>query len=113
MTKMATVQAQQRWEYCFQVRKTEPALLIVLNEFGQSGWELVDTIHHKDQKGDMCWTAFFKRPSVGPPPPSESHPANVTIAAPSGPTSSSGPTEEKRLPPPENWSDEEYKVKTP
>jgi hypothetical protein len=50
MTKVVTVQSQQRWEYCFEVRRTEAALLIQFNELGQHGWELVNAICYKDPK---------------------------------------------------------------
>ena len=65
MTKIITVQSQQRWEYCFEARRTEAALLSVLNELGQQGWELVDAVHYKDIKGITTWGAFLKRPSAG------------------------------------------------
>ena len=68
MTKVATVQAQQKWDYCFELRRTDNALLIVLSELGQRGWELVNVLHHKDPKGETTWTACLKRPSVGQSP---------------------------------------------
>ena len=68
MTKVITVQSQQRWEYCFESRRTESALLIQFNELGQQGWELVDVLYYKDIKGAMAWTAFLKRPSPGQAP---------------------------------------------
>jgi hypothetical protein len=91
MTKTVIVQSQQKWEYCFQVRKTETALLITLNELGQLGWELVDSVHHKDPKGDMCWTAFLKRPSVGQAAAPDHQAASPVVAA---------PIEDKSVPPP-------------
>lgn len=63
--KTVIVQAQQKWDYCFENRKTENSLTVALNELGQQGWELVSVSHHKDLKGEQCWTAFLKRPSVG------------------------------------------------
>ena len=64
--KTVVVQAQQRWDYCFETRKTENALLIALNKLGQEGWDLVEVLYYKDLKGIMTWTAFMKRPSLGP-----------------------------------------------
>jgi hypothetical protein len=64
MTKMVTVQAQQRWEYSLETRKSESALLLRLNAMGEQGWEAVDVLYYKDAKGIMSWTAFLKRPSA-------------------------------------------------
>jgi hypothetical protein len=102
MTKMVTVQSQQKWEYCFQVRKTETALVAVLNELGQHGWELTDAVHHKDPKGDTCWTALLKRPSAGQPAGSEQQAA-----------AAAGPTDEKRtLSPTPDPGGGEYELKS-
>ena len=68
MTKVATVQAQQKWEYCSESRRTESTLVVAINDRGQSGWELVGVIQHKDPKGETLWTAFLKRPGVGQAP---------------------------------------------
>ena len=68
MTKMVTVQAQQKWDYCFESRRTENALLIALVDRGQLGWEAINVLSHKDPKGETSWTAFLKRPNVGPAP---------------------------------------------
>ncbi len=77
MTKMATVQAQQMWEYMSITRKTEDFLVTELNEAGELGWEMVAAAYRKDTKsvaGTYCWTALLKRPLVphGQPKPSES-----------------------------------------
>jgi hypothetical protein len=64
--KTVVVQAQQRWEYCFETRKTENAMLIAMNKLGQEGWEVVDILYYKDLKGIMTWAVFMKRPSLGP-----------------------------------------------
>jgi hypothetical protein len=64
MTKTVTVQAQQRWEYCLETRRTETSLMNMLNELGQQGWELVNVLYYKDVKGIMSWTAFLKRPTA-------------------------------------------------
>ncbi|HBO46332.1 MAG TPA: hypothetical protein DD670_20880 [Planctomycetaceae bacterium] len=67
MTKMATVHAQQMWEYMSITRKTEDFLVNELNEAGKLGWELVNVSHHKDLKsvgGTYCWTAVLKRPLI-------------------------------------------------
>ena len=64
MTKTAVVQSQQRWEYQCVSRRTEVTLEKDLNELGQSGWELVSVDHGKDMKGNVCWTAFVKRPAT-------------------------------------------------
>jgi hypothetical protein len=66
MAKTVVVQAQQRWEYCCESRRTESSLMPAINDRGQQGWELVDGVHHKDPKGEMLWAAFLKRPSAGP-----------------------------------------------
>ena len=90
MTKVATVQAQQKWDYCFESRRTDNALLIVLNDLGQRGWEVVNVLHHKDPKGETTWTACLKRPSVGQAPapapgqPAASKPAEATSPQPQG-----------------------------
>jgi hypothetical protein len=68
MTKMATVHAQQLWEYqCIQ-RNSESYLLNELNDLGREGWELIGTQFHKNMKGVMVWTAFLKRPSAAARP---------------------------------------------
>ena len=65
--KTPVVQAQQRWEYSSLVRKTEPTLVNDLNLVGQEGWELITALQVRDVKGELCWTAFLKRPSSGVP----------------------------------------------
>ena len=102
MTKIATVQAQQKWDYCFESRRTENALLIALNDQGQRGWELVNVLHHKDPKGETAWTAFLKRPNVGQAP------------APGQQAAASKPAEEKP-PQPQGFdlSGDEFQLKTP
>ena len=65
MTKTATVQAQQKWEYLEITRKTETYLTKELNDLGQQAWELVTIIYGKDRKGEIAWTAFLKRPFAG------------------------------------------------
>ena len=82
MTKVVTIHAQQKWDYCLETRKTETALLVVLNELGQHGWELVDALYYKDLKGAMAWTAFMKRPSTGQAPPASQQPAASAASAP-------------------------------
>lgn len=103
MTKIVTVQSQQKWEYCFHNRKTESALLVVLNKLGQDGWDLVDTVHHKDPLGDMCWTAFLKRPSVGQQTATPEQQASSAGAEPSG---------QATLTPSSDASGGEYKLKS-
>jgi hypothetical protein len=66
MTKIITIQSQQRWEYSFEARRTEASLLAVLNELGQKGWELVNAVCYKDAKGVATWGAYLKRPSAAP-----------------------------------------------
>ena len=68
MTKVATVQAQQKWDYCSESRRTESTLVAAINDLGQSGWELVNILQHKDPKGETLWTAFLKRPGIGQTP---------------------------------------------
>jgi hypothetical protein len=78
VTKMATVHAQQRWEYCTETRRTDSALLTALGERGQQGWELANVVHYKDAKGDVAWTGFLKRPSAASAPAATSQ---TTVAA--------------------------------
>jgi hypothetical protein len=66
MSRTVTIQAQQKWEFHFESRRTETSLLITLNDLGQHGWELVDVLYYKDIKGIMTWGAFLKRPSITP-----------------------------------------------
>jgi hypothetical protein len=66
MSKVVTLQAQQRWDYCFECRRTETSLITLLADLGQQGWELVTAMPYKDAKGIMTWGAFLKRPSAGP-----------------------------------------------
>jgi len=66
MTRTVTVQAQQRWDYNFESRRTETSLLVALNDLGQQGWEAVDVLNYKDIKGVMVWGALLKRPSITP-----------------------------------------------
>jgi hypothetical protein len=68
MTKMVTVQAQQKWEYCFETARTENSLLVKLNDLGQHGWDLQQVLYFKDMKGVMIWMAYLKRPSAGQAP---------------------------------------------
>ena len=62
MSRVATVHAQQRWEYTFECRRTEASIVVTLNELGQQGWELVNVVYYKDLKGIMGWGAYLKRP---------------------------------------------------
>lgn len=82
MSKTVTIQAQQRWDYCYESRRTENALLIALNERGQEGWEMVNAVHHRDPKGEMAWTAFLKRPSAGHAPAAAQSSAALTTPQP-------------------------------
>jgi hypothetical protein len=68
MTKVVTIHAQQKWDHCTETRRSENAISIAIGERGQLGWELVSIIHYKDPKGEIAWTAFMKRPSVGQAP---------------------------------------------
>ncbi len=70
MTKTATIQAQQKWEYMELTRRTETYLLSELQEVGLQGWELVSVVQGKDRKGETAWTGFLKRPHIGHHPPS-------------------------------------------
>jgi hypothetical protein len=87
--KTVVVRSQQRWDYWCENRKTENSMLVALNELGQQGWELVDVSHHKDQKGEMCWTAFLKRPSITQTP---QQPSGAAANAPAtGPAAQGSP----------------------
>jgi hypothetical protein len=88
MTKMATVHAQQMWEYTSVSRKTEDFLVNELNEAGKHGWELVGTFYHRDAKSlveSYCWTAIMKRPLVLPPQAKPSETDGVMPTAESSP----------------------------
>ncbi len=84
--KTVVVQAQQRWDYCFETRKTETALLNAVNRLGQEGWDLVEVLYYKDLKGIMTWMAFMKRPSLGQAPAPGQQAAVSAGAAPAGQT---------------------------
>jgi hypothetical protein len=88
MAKTVVVHAQQKWDYCFESRRTENALLVALAERGQHGWEAVNVLNHKDPKGETTWTAFLKRPSVGqspgPGPQAAAKPAEEQSSQPQG-----------------------------
>jgi hypothetical protein len=92
MTKVVTVQSQQRWDYYFESRRTETSLVVILNELGQQGWELVNAITYKDAKGIVSWGAFLKRPSVG----QAIAPGQPAAAA--APATPSSPAEDKPKP---------------
>jgi hypothetical protein len=81
MTKIVSIQGQQRWEYCLETRYTELPLLSAVNERGQQGWEAVNVLFYKDAKGKMVWSALLKRPSAGPASASEQH-AETSAATP-------------------------------
>ncbi|MBN2578316.1 MAG: hypothetical protein JXB10_04930 [Pirellulales bacterium] len=85
MTKIVTVQAQQRWDYCLETRRTESSLLNVLNDLGQQGWDLVEVLYYKDIKGILSWTAFLKRPSTAhSPKPGEGSAVSATSSPSAG-----------------------------
>jgi hypothetical protein len=86
MSKTVIVQAQQRWDYCIESRKTESSLMNSLTNLGQLGWELVNVLYYKDLKGVMTWTAFLKRPSVAQPSAPGAQPASAATAVPSAQT---------------------------
>ncbi|MBN2475641.1 MAG: hypothetical protein JXB62_13595 [Pirellulales bacterium] len=65
MPKTATIHAQQRWEYALVERRTETTLVSDINKEGDLGWELVQVLRHDKPKGTF-WTAFLKRPHIGP-----------------------------------------------
>ncbi len=71
MSKTPVVHAQQRWEYLYFTRKSEPALFNELCTVGQEGWELVNSHYYKDPKGVMTWMAILKRPGAGTGPVSQ------------------------------------------
>lgn len=95
MTKTATIQAQQKWEYMELTRKTETYLVDEMNDLGQQGWELVSTSHGKDRKGEWGWTAFLKRPFV---------PGGGGTEMTSAAATSRAPAEETRREPPDTES---------
>jgi hypothetical protein len=83
MTRIITIQSQQRWEYCFEARRTEAALLGVLNDLGQQGWELVSAVCYKDPKGTPTWGAYLKRPNAGQTAQPDQQPAAAAHPTPS------------------------------
>ncbi|MEN6407691.1 MAG: hypothetical protein ABFC77_14625 [Thermoguttaceae bacterium] len=105
MTKVATVQAQQKWEFCVETRRTEGSLVATINELGQHGWMLVDVLHYKTPNGETNWTAFMQRPSVGPATP---------VAQPPSVGANSGPLHPVGAPQPQGFdlSGEEFAIKT-
>ena len=68
MAKTVIIQAQQKWDYRSETRRTDASLIVTLTELGQNGWEAVNVLYHKDPKGEMAWTVFLKRPSAGATP---------------------------------------------
>lgn len=82
MTKTATIQAQQRWEYMCISRKTDTYLAGELNTLGQDGWEMVTINYAKGKKEEMFWTAFLKRPATGHAPPTANHKAQPAVHEP-------------------------------
>ncbi len=86
MSRTATVQAQQRWEYMEITRKTEGYLINDMNEFGDLGWDVVSITFHKAAKSSlgesMVWTAFMKRPHVLQPHEAAATPDATPQAAP-------------------------------
>lgn len=91
MTKIVTLQSQQKWDYFFESRRTETSLILALNEYGQQGWELVDVLYYKDPKGIMAWGAFLKRPNAGQAPT----PGQTAAAAAHATSASPGQAEAK------------------
>jgi hypothetical protein len=108
MTKVVTIQAQQRWEYACESRRTENALLQTLNELGQHGWELVDAQHHKDPKGDAVWTAFLKRPIAGHVAVEDGAPHEAVVAPTPPPVAGERPSEFQGF----DLSGDEFQIKT-
>jgi hypothetical protein len=92
MTKTVTVQAQQRWEYCLETRRTESSLMNMLNELGQQGWELVNVLYYKDIKGIMSWTGFLKRPAASHAARPGEESCIVAKLAPPGPPGENPPS---------------------
>jgi hypothetical protein len=82
MSKTVTIQGQQKWECCYETRKTEASLQIEVNRLGQDGWELVTVLYYKDIKGAMAWIAFLKRPATGQAPPAPPSPQAATVQPP-------------------------------
>jgi hypothetical protein len=94
MSKTVIIQAQQKWDYRCESRRTENSMLATLNELGQSGWELVNIVFHKDMKGEIAWTAFLKRPSVAQTPTPAAGQSSATLATPA-PSAPPKPSAEK------------------
>jgi hypothetical protein len=108
MTRVVTVQSQQRWEYHFEARRTETSLLNAINELGQQGWELVDAMCYKDPKAVITWGAFLKRPSI----PQTGQPAQQAAAIPH--QAASAPSNGKHDPLQRfDLSGDEFQLKTP
>jgi hypothetical protein len=106
MTKIVTVQCQQRWDYYFETRRTEASLVVVLNELGQQGWEAVSVMPYKDAKGVAAWGAYLKRPSVAPAPQPAPHMAAAASAASSQNGQAADPLQKFDL------SGDEFKLKS-
>lgn len=81
MAKTPVIRAQQKWDYCYETRRTENSIIAAVCDLGQRGWELANVVYHKDPKGETAWTAFLKRPSAGPapgPPPPVANSVSTT-----------------------------------
>jgi len=98
MSRTATVQAQQRWEYMEITRQTEGYLVNDLNELGDVGWDVISVTYHKAAKSglgeSMCWTAFLKRPHAAHQPTATAAPSRETKASETA-ESSRGPNSRK------------------
>jgi hypothetical protein len=106
MTKIVSIQGQQKWEYCLETRYTEIPLMAALNERGQQGWEVLDVLNYKDAKGKQVWTAFLKRPCAGPAPAPEQQ-----TAASAAPNSDGQPVGQPGQPQGFDLSEKEFELK--
>jgi hypothetical protein len=84
MAKTVIIQAQQKWDYRSETRRTDASLVVTLNELGQSGWEVIDVLYHKDPKGEMAWTAILKRPNAGATANQQGTGASSAVLQPAG-----------------------------
>jgi hypothetical protein len=108
MAKTVIIQAQQKWDYRTETRRTDASLIAAMNELGQFGWEAVDVIHHKDPKGEMAWTVFLKRPSAAPSPVPAPQQSATSVVVPANESPTPAPHGE---PQGFDLSDEEFQIK--
>ena len=108
MTKVATITAQQKWEYTTMTRVNDAAFLGELRVLGREGWELVSVQYYKDAKANMAWTGFLKRPDSGQAVPAAEQQKAAEVAVQSAHKTAAGSPDAKGF----DLSDGEFNFKT-